>query len=1095
MNCRRGLIFFVVLVLLTFLPTKVGAIALDKTVYTEGDQILTQEAGGALIFWNLNSDAANFIGSEHEAGVNINIGGIFGQGSYVIMEHQSGDNDCYWLLQTAEECRNSPEFLSEFFFTVNPISSGGGEGEENPEPAPSGGRRVNPFPPDVSPFSIKKNTLFSKDFLIDYKARLQNERGNGYEDDPNAQVNLKPVSLFYSDRLTNLYGGLISQEYKIPIAKDLPAVGQYKWSIKDLIPGALYRLIINALDSSGRLGEQVSEFFGVDFVAPTFVVTVDPPVAKQENVTITVISSESLVTAPKVAVRQRGAEAAAVEVLEKDGLYTGVYSVTDGFDGTAQVEVEGDDMAGNTGTTIVGGGTFTVGVNPPVKPVIISPAQNEKVVSERIDIHGSTRDDVSIVAMVNGVDKYQARPNKKGEFVIKGVTLNKKAPNGKNIINITSRDIFDVVSDGAVLSVFFNIAPAVDITRPKSGSILSGMTVIKADGADDNSDVLNYRYEISKEDGSSSEGNWSTLGNVPSDTFNFDTTKFEDGKYSMRVTADDGMTGTVSNSVLFTIRNESSFFIRFYDGLRTIVKEKSATVRGVAYAQKNILPSPSIKGLWYSLNDGAKWIKVLPQDGVFDSGEERFSVLIQNLEDGINHVLWRTKDSRGLFVTTEQPIIVDNIAPLPPVILYPKDGELLTKSNNESIEKGKISFTVRGSSEPESTISLKLGGKTYSSKTSFDGKFRLPNVSIPSNGEYKLEVVSTDEAQNTSPIISQSFLYDNPPDVVFINPRDGHGLNGQTMLSWLSSDTDGDPISNMVLSYRQIGKAFIDLGKNIKDNSFAWDTTNVPEGVAYEIKLDTSDGLTTTSTRVPFSIDHNPPQILSINLKTGVTKGDSLLESEGKASDSVSGVEFVEYRLSPVGASAKDISLIPWYKAVTTVIPHSKTVSFLIKDRSVLPDGTYNITVRTVDAVGNVSEEKSEVAAIDNSAPRVGSFKLYSLQGPVVATDNIFEGFVDEPISVVVSLESDTVRATILHGEVEIPLTKELATGLWHADLTFSKVGNIDLSISADDAVGNHLEAQPLVQIRMVEEPISALDKSQKTESLWAKILRMLHLK
>ncbi|MEK7106430.1 MAG: hypothetical protein AAB895_03695, partial [Patescibacteria group bacterium] len=442
----------------------VNAITLDKTVYTEGDEILIQEAGGATIYWNTNSDTPTFLSSEHEALVNINIGGILNNGNYVIMEHQNGDNDCYWLLQTAEECRNSPEFINEFFFTVNPPPSGGGGGEEeNPEPTSAGGRiATNAYPPEISILSSIKGLVFSKDFLINYKARLQNEKGINYEDDPLSAVNLTPVSLFYSDKpdpaswYTGLTGDMLD---KILIAKDLPAVGQYKLSIKDLVPGTLYRIIVNALDASGRLGEKISEFFSVDFTAPTFVVTVDPPVAKHERVAIIISSSEELSVAPKVFVRQRGAEAVIVEVSKKDDTYIGEYSVTEGFDGTAQVEISGDDIAGNTGTLIVGGGTFTVGVNPPIKPTIISPSQNEAALTEKIDIQGTTREDTTITATVNGVDKYTAKPTAKGEFSIKDVILKKNAVNGKNIINITATDTLGVVSDGTVLIVLFNTPP------------------------------------------------------------------------------------------------------------------------------------------------------------------------------------------------------------------------------------------------------------------------------------------------------------------------------------------------------------------------------------------------------------------------------------------------------------------------------------------------------------------------------------------------------------------------------------------------------------------------------------------------------------
>ncbi len=645
--------------------------------------------------------------------------------------------------------------------------------------------------------------------------------------------------------------------------------------------------------------------------------------------------------------------------------------------------------------------------------------------------------------------------------------------------------------------MLFNTSPTIKILRPEAAAILSGMTVIGVQASDDNSDPLRYRYEIAAPKKTPTEElSWQSIAEVPADSLNVDTTKFADGVYSLRVTADDGAT-TVSTIVPITIRNESSFFIRFYDGLRTIVKEKSATVRGVVYAQKNISPAPTIKSLWYKTSGSAKWVKVAAQDGTFDGAEERFSVLVPNLKDGINIVLWKTIDSRGFIADSEQPVIVDNTPPAFPALSFPKSGSTLTNSDNESREKGKFATTLRGTAEPESVVSVSINGAIVTGKTSFDGTFRIPNVMLPSRGAYVASAKATDEAGNISAPIETSFLYDNPPTVVFISPRDGRGVGTQTTISWLTSDADGDKVSNTLLSYHQLGKPFITIAKDIASNSVAWDTTNIPDGNAYELRFEASDGFTTTVTRVPFSIDHSAPSLSSVVVKQPTIAKGGTIEATGTALDVGSGVEFVEYQFVPTGADApiKNTSLIPWYKATVVHLAAKKDVSFKIQHRSGLSDGAYSMIVRAVDAAGNVSEGQSHPISIDSTPPRVGSVEIISEGEQLLPNEEVFDVAVGALLTITASLERDTTTASLIYDDTTITLAKELATGLWKGSISFDQERLYTLTISANDAAGNTMEQQTLAKIRVAEKKIVDEKEIVEKQTLWDKILRMLHLR
>jgi hypothetical protein len=664
------------------------------------------------------------------------------------------------------------------------------------------------------------------------------------------------------------------------------------------------------------------------------------------------------------------------------------------------------------------------------------------------------------------------------------VHLKKNALNGHNTINVVARDKSGAIGIASVVNVLYNVAPSITILSPLPGAILDGVNPIEVKGTDDNGDSIHYRYQIAPV---AQPADWQTIVDTPYDNIYFDTTKFLDGEYIMQVLADDGSAVSVASVSRIRIRNESSFFIRFYNGLNVVVNQRSALVRGVVYAQKHIIPEPFIKSLEYSLNAGKNWIKVQAQDGEYNESEEHFEVSIKNLKIGVNDIVWRTTDSRGIIVKSDEPITVDMLAPKAPIVSYPDSSITLTKDNNETTEKGKFIFTLRGKTEPDANIQIDIDGKSYTSRASFDGSFRVGDISLSKAGKYNIRVLAIDQALNKSPTVEYGILYDNMPNVVFTNPVEGRGLNSKAILSWLASDIDDNHITNDYLGYSIHGKPFVELDRNIKTNTYEWDTTRLPESNDYNLRLKVSDGFLQNITTIHISVDRTPPVISSLSVDKDIYSKGDILKSVVGVQDIHGGVLFVEYRIIPKDEDIASASDIPWYKANKV-----NDGLFTITKNLNLKDGLYSVVTRAVDNASNESEEMSESIAIDTTPPRMGSLQITNNGVDILPDGSMWNMSLGVSYLVTVSLEDDTKSATLSLDGKDIPLVKEESTGLWKSILTFDKAGELPLYISAIDKRGNSMIKEPLIIINAHEQ--SSIVKNS-SHSWWDSFLYMVHLK
>jgi len=1081
------LIFFIVFFFTQISP--VYAIQLNKTVYQYGESIYTVGSGGPISVFSYDSDIKAAIPSYTD-GMDIlpYFLNYFDPAwpapmvTYMAREFTSTDSGCYLYGYRLEDCQLDPSFVNEFLFTVLNPPDGGDTPVLDTELTPVT-NNLNYIPnyfPDVSVTSPAKGSIFSDFLTVDYKATDKND--DTYEKSTYG-LGLNPVSIFYSDKISEWYDSFINESDETKIADNQPAVGRYKWSVKDLTPGSLYRIIVEAKDQASFLGQGVSELFKVDFTQPVFTVSSNPPAVRSGEVTISVDSSKDLSDVPEVTVTQNGAETKLITMTGSKSHYEGIYNVISGFDGTATVSVSGTDIAGNTGKEIISGGTFSVGMNPPSSPKINNYTENIVTNNDSVDISGSARVDTEVILMVNGAEVSRVKPDTKGAFAFSGIKLDKVKNNGLNYLNIVSSDPLGSLSTPAVIKVKYNIPPTVKILKPIDKDILSNISNINVEGKDENNDTILYTYQIlSQSDFNNKILNWTTISDInPSSSFPWNTTEVEDGNYIIKVIASDGIAKTESSTVEVTVKNVLPFF-RFEDGRSTITNLSNIVIKGKALTSTNINPRPSIVSVAYSMDNGKTWTPVRLINDIY-SAEKKFSVGFAGLKEGVYPILFRTKDSRGFIGKIIYPIVVDKTAPKSPIVTSPKivNGINVNDTNDENIKVSGLHISINGSVEPSNTVTLSYGDNTLTTKSLPTGSFSFSDVTFDKKGKYDLSLFTTDEAGNKSPVVSIPLLYNNLPVISFISPKPFKGLSDKSIVSWKIKDIDNDSLSNVTVSYRNKDKDT--LFKNLVSNTnpidtYTWDTTNLPESNNYELKISVNDKYSSTSSVESFSIDHTPPELVTFvyNKDQINTKAKSInFVGSGEAKDNLSGIEFVEYSIDDGNGVVS-----PWYKATITSGYLKNKATFSINHTITTGDGSYKVYARAVDTSGNISSPLSISISIDKTAPRIGGFFLeknnIDLNPDDTGNISIYK---NSTFAFNVSLEDDTKSASIKIGEQSFLLKKDTSSGLWTADISMDRESTEKILITAEDGSGNIVEDKNIGSISIVNPGVVSVDSSE----------------
>ena len=220
-----------------------------------------------------------------------------------------------------------------------------------------------------------------------------------------------------------------------------------------------------------------------------------------------------------------------------------------------------------------------------------------------------------------------------GRFCQYKLTL--KSPDGKKT---------PVIREIAVADTIPNLPPRVEsvtISRLDSAA-KAGSFKITYKATDQNADKLTYKIDFRK----ISRTNWIELkDDIKADSFEWNGKTVEDGRYEIKVTAFDVKSNT-TESALTASRISETIVV---DNTAPDIKKYSMDVSdGIVTLKLNITDQLSaIKNLHYTVDSSDDWNATIPNDLVYDTTEEDFTIVTEKLETGEHIISVKITDAVG----------------------------------------------------------------------------------------------------------------------------------------------------------------------------------------------------------------------------------------------------------------------------------------------------------------------------------------------------------------------------------------------------------------------------------------------------------------
>jgi outer membrane protein assembly factor BamB len=201
-----------------------------------------------------------------------------------------------------------------------------------------------------------------------------------------------------------------------------------------------------------------------------------------------------------------------------------------------------------------------------------------------------------------------------------------------------------LVREIAVASTVPNLAPQVEsvdisrLTNPEK----RGLFKISYKATDQNEDKLVYKIDFRR----IGRSHWVELEDrTEEETYEWDGKTVEDGRYEIRVTASDERSNTPATKLTGSrisdpiVVDNSGPVIRKY----SIDKNgKAATLKLQVADELSV-----ISKLEYTIDSNAEWKGTLPDDGVFDTTDESFTIVTDDLEPGEHVIAVKIGDDMG----------------------------------------------------------------------------------------------------------------------------------------------------------------------------------------------------------------------------------------------------------------------------------------------------------------------------------------------------------------------------------------------------------------------------------------------------------------
>jgi len=204
-----------------------------------------------------------------------------------------------------------------------------------------------------------------------------------------------------------------------------------------------------------------------------------------------------------------------------------------------------------------------------------------------------------------------------------------------------------LIREIAVASSVPNLAPkvqSVSVSRSAAAS-KKGTFKISYKAKDNNKDKLIYKIDFRK----LGRTNWIELKDeLEADSFEWDGRTVEDGRYEVRVTTSDERSNTTTTMLTGSRISEPVVV----DNTAPVIKKHSIDKDKKTITLKLLVSDEfsAIGRLNYTVDSNEKWKGTMPDDMVYDTTDENFTIVIDKLKAGGHIIAVRISDSVGNIV-------------------------------------------------------------------------------------------------------------------------------------------------------------------------------------------------------------------------------------------------------------------------------------------------------------------------------------------------------------------------------------------------------------------------------------------------------------
>jgi len=203
-----------------------------------------------------------------------------------------------------------------------------------------------------------------------------------------------------------------------------------------------------------------------------------------------------------------------------------------------------------------------------------------------------------------------------------------------------------LIREVAVASTVPNLAPKVEsvsVSRvDAAGKARPGGFKISYKAKDDNGDKLIYKIDFRK----IGRTTWIELKDqLEADTFEWDGRTVEDGRYEVRVIASDERSNTTATKLTGSRISDPVVV----DSTGPVIREhsiekndKTVTLKMQVYDELS-----AIGELHYTVDSNAEWKGALPDDLVYDTTDENFTIVVEDVKAGEHIIAVRISDDVG----------------------------------------------------------------------------------------------------------------------------------------------------------------------------------------------------------------------------------------------------------------------------------------------------------------------------------------------------------------------------------------------------------------------------------------------------------------